>query len=376
MMKKTLIALSVAGLVAGSASAVTVYNNDGTRLEVNGSARLVLTKQTDKRFDLKNDGSRIKFKFSQQIGDGFSALGFMELRPSDDDFGGGITTKYLYAGFDAKEIGTLTFGRQKSAGDEFKLADPTENFMDVKDFMGMPAWGKKVIDFNSASFYGLSLRTSYLFDDVSNKNFINANGENAHAPNNNGYQVLAKYEDVFGDFGVKLHGIYSVNKQSAYDDLYNTDFQTTKTHQVYGLSGRLEFMDFGFAFDFAKAKQKDGKYWNYGRVLGDDIDNLNFMANKATFWQLATTYQLTNPWDIYAAYHQVKYDNLQVRHYLTGVHMDNKPQGDFKVKGWAAGSHYYLNKNVMTYLEYTSEKGNHRDSQRENKYYAGLRVFF
>lgn len=44
-MKKTIVALAVAAVAATSANAATVYNQDGTKVDVNGSVRLLLKKK-------------------------------------------------------------------------------------------------------------------------------------------------------------------------------------------------------------------------------------------------------------------------------------------------------------------------------------------
>lgn len=44
-MKKTIVALAVAAVAATSANAATVYNQDGTKVDVNGSVRLILKKE-------------------------------------------------------------------------------------------------------------------------------------------------------------------------------------------------------------------------------------------------------------------------------------------------------------------------------------------
>ncbi|WP_436799176.1 hypothetical protein [Pasteurella multocida] len=42
-MKKTIVALAVAAVAATSANAATVYNQDGTKVDVGGSVRLRFT---------------------------------------------------------------------------------------------------------------------------------------------------------------------------------------------------------------------------------------------------------------------------------------------------------------------------------------------
>ena len=56
-MKKTVIALAIAALAAaGTSSAATVYNQDGTKVELGGSARIFLGK-VGHDFDKANFGT-------------------------------------------------------------------------------------------------------------------------------------------------------------------------------------------------------------------------------------------------------------------------------------------------------------------------------
>ena len=81
-MKKTVIALAIAALAAtGTASAATVYNQDGTKVELGGSLRIFLGKLgKNERGNLVNDGSRIKINAFQELDNGLSAFAGYELR--------------------------------------------------------------------------------------------------------------------------------------------------------------------------------------------------------------------------------------------------------------------------------------------------------
>ena len=105
-MKKTVIALAIAALAAaGTSSAATVYNQDGTKVDLSGSFRIFLGKVGEnQRGDLINDGSRIKVNASHALDNGLSAFVGYETRfngaqksnqASDTGFGN-ITTKKLF----------------------------------------------------------------------------------------------------------------------------------------------------------------------------------------------------------------------------------------------------------------------------------------
>lgn len=50
-MKKTLAALIVSAFAASAANAAVVYDNEGTKVELNGSLRLIMEKADKKEYD-------------------------------------------------------------------------------------------------------------------------------------------------------------------------------------------------------------------------------------------------------------------------------------------------------------------------------------
>ncbi len=367
-MKKTLVALTVAAIAASSANAATLFNQNGSKLDVTGSARVMLVNTTGSRTDLQNDGSRINFKFSQKISDDLSALGHIEIRPSGNDFKGDIKTKYVYAGLKSQSVGELSFGKRKTAGDNFLLADPSEQFTNIKGGLDIFDKGSKVINFASADFLGFGLQGSYMFADngarsvpvinsTTDKPLKDANGNVITTRNGdaNGWQTLLTYNaDISDNVNIQANTYYSVKKQN------NTlDKSNTTSHQVWGVSGAINFFGAGLAVDYAQARQNGHRQWSY-----DNNPAYPSTAGKAHGIQVAATYQLTDPMDIYTAYHSFTYGEAQ-----------GAGTGSAHVRGVVVGSHYQINKNVLTYIEYDTDKGNN-GARRNNSYYAGLRVFF
>ena len=365
-MKKTIVAVAVAALAATSANAATIYSKDGTTVNVSGSLRLMLDKTTDHRADLQDDGSRLIINVKHELGEGFSALANIQTRTGDlggkgDD---GFRTKYVYAGFAQENIGTLTFGKQVTAGDSFKLADPTENFNSVIDATDLKDAEDKVVNFVSTNMAGFGLEASYIFAHDSAREGTTKDGKSYYKPNQNGYQVLAKYENDFDGVGFAAHAIYAQNKLEGQKNIaasgkpaFYVGNGETYNHKVWGLAAAVNVADFGFAVDYAESKASDNHTVKY-----DGFDGL--AAEKIKAWQIATTYQVSEPMDVYMGYHQFK------------GKADKAGVADQKVKGFVVGSHYQLAQNVQTYVEYTTEKGDWDKAERQNAYYAGLRVFF
>ena len=116
-MKKTLLALSVVALAAGSAQAYNFHiDQTGTDVDFYGSLRVKWESTSNKtnyvngdvtkehiNHAVDNNGSRFGFKLKQSLGGDFYALGRAEWRmrgeaPSQHDFDH-VYTHQLYAGF-------------------------------------------------------------------------------------------------------------------------------------------------------------------------------------------------------------------------------------------------------------------------------------
>ena len=57
-MKKTLAALIVSAFAASAANAAVVYDNEGTKVELNGSLRVIMEKADKKEYDAANHSTK------------------------------------------------------------------------------------------------------------------------------------------------------------------------------------------------------------------------------------------------------------------------------------------------------------------------------
>lgn len=343
-MKKTIVALAVAAFAATSANAATVYNQDGTKVDVNGSVRLLLQKETDKRIDLKDKGSRVSFKASHDLGEGLSALAYTELRFSDKKFGDSISVKHLYAGFGYEGVGTLTFGKQFTIGDDIGVSDYTYNLGGVNKLV---TYSDKVIHFKSADFNGFSFGADYVFAEEPAKYDAN----NKKTVNENAYVLGALYNRTMGDVGFALEAGYS--QQKVEEDLNN---------KAFTVGTELSFGDFALAVDYSQVKASKKVNALKWRGLADE-SGATLKFNKVREVELGVKYQLTDASKVYA---DVIWGKAK-----------NTDEESVKLRGYIAGVDYKLHKHVVTYLEGGSFKykfdGN---SSKDNKVGVGLRVFF
>src|SRR5690554_801418 len=125
-MKKTLLATAIAGAlsVSAAAQAATVYDQDGTRLDLYGRIALGIQGGGDKTTTnddgevLKNNGtefvdvlSRFGLRGSQQLSSDLTAFGNFELRPQLDEVNrDGQQVRNSYLGLRSNQFGTIQAG--------------------------------------------------------------------------------------------------------------------------------------------------------------------------------------------------------------------------------------------------------------------------
>ncbi|MGV7079514.1 porin [Testudinibacter sp. P80/BLE/0925] len=328
-MKKTLVALAVAAVAATSANAAVVYDQDGSKVEVGGSLRLLLNKETDRKVDLKNAGSRLVVKGSQDLGSGLSALANVELRfeektdAKDDSSFGNVTTKTLYAGFKQDGVGTLTFGRQLTNGDDVQLGDYAYEYGGNNNVTGA---SNKSVKFRSDSFSGFSFGLDYLFGNAAKGNTGNTK---------NGYGAALFYTAGLAE-GTTL------NLNAGYtQDRLSTE-KTSKTDS-WRLAGELLVSDFGVAYNYGQTRATEN---------GEKQD-------KTTYHLVGLKYKLAAPSTVYGQWKR-------------------ESEGSDRVHTYLVGADYKLHKNVITFVEYANvrTKVEGEDNKKENKVAVGLRVFF
>lgn len=249
-MKKTIVALAVAAVAATSANAATVYNQDGTKVDVNGSVRLILKKEKNERGDLVDNGSRVSFKASHDLGEGLSALAYTELRFSKnvtvqvkdpqgkvvreydvEKLGNNVHVKRLYAGFAYEGLGTLTFGNQLTIGDDVGVSDYTYFLGGINNLLSS---GEKAINFKSAEFNGFTFGGAYVFSADADK----------QAPRDGrGFVVAGLYNRKMGDVGFAL--------EAGYSQKYVT---VAKQEKAFMVGTELSYAGLALGVDYAQSK--------------------------------------------------------------------------------------------------------------------------
>lgn len=340
-MKKTLVALAVAAF-ASSASALTVYEADGSKVDFDGSIRLRLDKgdekvkngtKKEKHSNLHNDGSRFGVKMQHNIADDFYALGRVEFRfdgtASGTDKFGDLYAKRAYVGLGSKQFGELTFGRQVLIGDDINQAG--------FDYAYGTFDGTLTDSSNSAVRYdykgidGLQVGLDYRFAEKRD-----ANHEVAIDSTKSGYGVGAVYN-------FKVAENQSVTVAAGYTrDNYATGVNTRSYKDAWQVGAKYTVDALTLAADYAGASLKN-------RNFTDAEGKTAFTAGGKTdvnWFRVGAKYAVTPAVSVYTNY----------GHGVAKNKVSGATSTKYTYDKYMLGSAYKLHKNVLTYVEGGVEK--------------------
>ena len=347
-MKKTLAALIVSAFAASAANAAVVYDNEGTKVELNGSLRLILEKADAKKYDavgnstktansaLRNAGSRFGITVKHNLDNDFYALGRLEFRFDDTDSRdkfGRLYAKRAYVGLGSKATGDITFGRQLTIADDLSQAVDYEYGLIPKEEY-IPTAGTGVVRYDYKGIEGLQLSANY--------NFGQKNDEKGKA-------LDPAIKNAFA-----LGALYTAGDLDARFAYGHTNLETNATykHRVDGFLASLgyKFGDFKLTGDFG-----------YAHVKFDDAKTNKFYVSPGF------AYQVTPASQVYGNY---LYERVKGE--------ANKD----KTHGFLLGADYKLHKQVVVFLEgkYVTTKSYTNDTYtgkvKDRAIGVGMRVYF
>lgn len=347
-MKKTLAALIVSAFAASAANAAVVYDNEGTKVELNGSLRLIMEKADKKEYDragkstkktnsaLRNAGSRFGITVKHNLDNDFYALGRLESRFDDtesrDQFGS-LYAKRAYVGLGSKATGDITFGRQLTIADDLTQANDYEyGFIPKGEYI--PTSGTGVVRYDYKGIEGLQLSANYNFGQKNNEK---------------GKALDPAIKNAFG-FGA-LYTAGDLDARFAYG---HTSFETDASykHRVDGFLASLgyKFGDFTLTGDFA-----------YGHEKFDDEKTNKFYVAPGFAYQVLPASKVYGNY----LYERVKGENTKD-----------------KTHGFLLGADYQLHKQVVLFVEgkYVTTKEYVNDTYdgktKDRAIGVGMRVFF
>ena len=347
-MKKTLAALIVSAFAASAANAAVVYDNEGTKVELNGSLRLIMEKADKKEYTaagqstkkansaLRNAGSRFGITVKHNLDNDFYALGRLEFRFDDttsrDKFGR-LYAKRAYVGLGSKATGDITFGRQLTIADDLSQAvDYEYGFIPKSEYI--PTAGTGVVRYDYKGIEGLQLSANYNFGQTNDEK-----GNPLKPGIKNAYAVGALY--TVGDLDARL----------AYG---HTNFETgaSYAHRLDGVLASLgyKFGDFTLTGDFG-----------YGHEKLDDAKVNKFYVSPGFAYQVVPASKVYGNY----LYERAKGESDKV-----------------KTHGFLLGADYKLHKQVVLFVEgkYVTTKEYVNDSYdgkvKDRAIGVGMRVFF
>ena len=377
-MKKTLAALIIGAFAASAANAAVIYDNEGTKVEVGGSLRLILEK-TNKGGEankhthsgLRNAGSRLEVKAKHNLDSGYYALGQLQVRfdgkqgngAKGDGFGA-LGTRRAFVGLGHKELGEVTFGRQVTFADSLSTAqDYTYGIIDKGDYL--PDEANSVVRYTYKGIEGLVIGADYLF-----ANERDASNEVLSGKLQNGFQVGASYEKdgIIAKLGLGRTNYKtgtetitkvvpgSTNGAPATTKITTEDYTTQHKDAVLASLG-YEFDGLTLSVDGGYAKTKF----------------INTPKNEKRFFvSPGFQYQVT---DLSSVYGNYKYEQIK--------NGDDYPKT--KQHGFLLGVDYKLHKQVVTYVEgkyqvtkgYDAQGNYDQNSKVKDKAIGvGMRVYF
>ncbi|TCP95948.1 putative porin [Cricetibacter osteomyelitidis] len=355
-MKKTLIALAIAAMAATSSAnaLITVYEQEGTKVELGGSVRMFLGRVgDDQRGDLKNDGSRLIFRASHDLGNGFSAFGGYQLRFEEtsaktaqhgsDSSWGDPTTRELYLGFKHQDVGALSFGRQLTNADDF-LQDSA--YYNSAALSPLTTRSDKSVKFRSAEWNGFSFGLDYLFGDP-DKSY-----DRGRDNYKNGFGAVAFYNldiDDMQSFNAAL--LYTEDRYEG----YGSDTGSKKSD--WGAHLGYVYGPFDIAVSYVRSTVE------FGNSLASWADG----DEKHNYILLDAGYRVVPESRLYVQWERLdtKFDSWDI------TEIKNQ---------YTAGIDYKLHKNVVPYIEYAHQRTiNERrtgKTEKDNIFGVGLRVHF
>lgn len=285
-MKKIIgVSLITAITTIGSAQAVTVYKQDGTQLDINGSVRIVATQSSHERTSLVDDGSRFKFNFSQKINDKLDAIGSIRVELEDDN-SNPFDIYEAYAGLADKEWGTITVGRQYTTGNDLGVSNYTYDLGGINQTV---TEGDQVIKYKSPVINGFNIEADYVFNQNStaDKTIKNDQGMAVNNPRTYGWGAGLFYTGNLTQ-NLVLTSTLGLSRQN----------EATFNNTAYTLGAELAYKKLSVAVDYATNKSNNGQA--ISNELGDITVPGNYQDLKLI--ELGAMYQVTPKAAIYGEY--------------------------------------------------------------------------
>ncbi|MBL1377111.1 porin [Zobellella iuensis] len=267
-MKKTILALTIPALFATSASAVTVYSDQGAQVDVYGRIQYDIGElKGANNEDIGGDGkARLGVNVKYNVNNDVDLIGKFESEvAAESSQNGKFNSRYAWAGFRFMGTTDLTFGKSEN---------PFVQLSDVTDIFNL--WGASAYSHNwrvddqirvSYADQGFDLRAAYAFADD------NRTSDTVGAKNQ--YSLSAGYAFATGPGELGLVAAYEARNSN----------EVNSDEEEWGLGANFSI---------------DGFY--FGATYGEtDFD----AGSDERFWEVAASYNV-DAWTLGAAYNNRK----------------------------------------------------------------------
>lgn len=268
-MKKNLVAVAVAGALAFAAAAnaeTTLYGS--VRMDVDYTNPDA--KGADASWDVKNEGSRLGVKGSEDLGGGLKAIYQYEfgVRADGSADGSPFSQRLSWVGLTGG-FGTVAIGRQETPAYTFvgantdifngPITNPWSPSTEILQRRG------NVVSYVTPSFSGFTAAGAIIMDQNSGVPFpYNTANDNTGSDGVDHWQVAAKYENGPVSVGGYYHDAQDASIAGNGDDIV-----------IWGLGGTLTFGDFSLGATYEKLDDKGAgdeiDYAGYGLIAGFDF---------------------------------------------------------------------------------------------------------
>nr|BBC82101.1 major outer membrane protein [Histophilus somni] len=380
-MKKTLVALAVAA-VAASANATTVYNQNGTKVDVGGRIDVMLGKFGDaQRTDLRNNSSRVEFKAEHEVQNGLKAIGAVRFGLGDaekeDTSFNDIKLSKLWLGLKHNDIGKVTFGKQNTTADDVQLNDHTYIFGGNNNLVTS---GDKVVSFRTADIQlaegqTLGFGADYGFGEAHKKDIQGKDSDKKHVKLKNTYGLSAFYTGNFGDVKVNANAGYTVRNENTRVGVIAS--KTDNQQQAWRLATQVEFGPASFGIEYGQTvyqSKVQHEFQGSARFVevGAKYAVLPDVLNVYTQWQRNSLRSASGT-------EAKKFEQPFALSYVKVADLNLKEHEKAVQNVFIVGADYAFNKNLLAYAEFANSrvKAATKDKNvRESFYAAGLRVYF
>lgn len=376
MMKKTLLAVALPALLAsGTASAATIYDNNGTTVDFYGQIRLNLeyASKRDQSGEhgtkFRDSGSRFGFKIKHDLGNGLRALAGLEYgnntQSPENNFK--IKNRLGYVGVGADGYGDLTFGRVLSPFDDVALSDYTYVYGGVLDFGGNFKRSDSENNFIGRTSNTVKFMTSLFGDFRFGGTYTLQDGESwnneseQHAKQlDNAFTLAVFYDNT--ERGLKLNagfGRAEANGGPYTDPLAGPADLRKGTDMIYGI-GAEYFIEIASVKDALALAVDLGRFDTKRDTTIAGVDTNN--KYSANLYGVGLKYRWSEKGNAY----------------IGGYYKDGqKDADDWSNKLFVIGSDYRFSKYARPYIEYAYEKDKLLDqSENESKVALGMRIYW